>query len=320
MDSSWAIFRAVIFGYSKVSEATTTEGFRGLDKWFQTSYSEDRGVIVEHAVYRVSEVGFLIQKLGGRYAETIWTSRIVFKDAKPSYLVCRYHEDTDYGERVEYCSKLTRSSRGYCSLHANTPKVLYEMCAQGVDDACRKASRYFDKESFTVYLLDYGGSRVKVGLTRSSRFLWRISEQPHIATAQVFVGDLISSRIREKELGRHRFATEGPGARLEKRVELAMKIVEERGSDASFLGRRVASFISILGLSGTFRSYTILPNNVSLLKKAMRIDIEKLLGRKLIVKDYWGGFVVFSDEDTGEYFLVSKKSLLHYPIRVILSD
>ena len=317
MDSSWAIFRAVIFEYSKVSEEVVEESSTGLDKWFQVDHSKTSVVDVKHTVYRVSKIGFLVQNLGSKYARIVWASNFVLKAAKPNYRVCRYHEDIDYGENIEYCSKLTRSLRGYCSIHINTPRALYEMCAQGIDDACRKASRYFVEEKFTVYLLDYGGSRVKIGLTKSSRFLWRISEQPHIATTQVFVGDLISSRVREKELGRHKLATEGPGARLEKRTRLAIRILEQKDSSASFFGKRIARFISMLGLSGSFRSYTVLPRSISSFKNTREININQLLGRRLAVEDYWGGSIVFRDRETRELLLINKNSLLHYPVRVI---
>jgi len=86
---------------------------------------------------------------------------------------------------------LSRETVGYCSLHEKSIRALYDRCLSSVGVSCLSKCLKLDeildgKINFVVYIIDYGGSRIKVGATREFRLLHRVSEQPHVVAKVIY--------------------------------------------------------------------------------------------------------------------------------------
>ena len=297
--------RAIVFDYEAVGTFHGETRGSGLDSWLGNSSR----VEVELNVLRVRRVGLLVQELPGRSVGVVWEPILLIEEL--GGLLCRFHEGPR-GEpwRHRYCTNPAVTHDGYCRVHRGSWKALYERCAQGFDPACLEAYRLKPDEEFSVYVLDYGGSRVKVGLTQSWRFLWRIAEQPHVAAARVYTGRLLDAREREKKLGRMKLATEGAGARLETRLRLATGLLSRLRERWEKAAERLAGMLAGLGLEGSFKAYAVMPRSTSWLLPVQRIqDPVWLLGRQLQLADYWAGLLALRD-NTGVAAL--HRRLLHH--------
>ena len=289
------VLRAVVFEAEPLGLFHAEARGSGLDSWL----GGGPRVELDLEVSRVARVGLLVQEPPCRSVSVAWGPVIAVEGLGEQ--LCRFHE----GPRGEflghrYCVNMAVTRDGYCVLHRSSWKALYERCAQGYEPACLEAHRLNPDEEFAVYVLDYGGSRVKVGLTQSWRLLWRIAEQPHVAAARVYEGGLLDARETEKRLGRMRLATEGAAARLEERFRLAAgtltKLQGENGWARA--AERLARMLASLGLEGRFRAYAVTPREPGWLFSARRVaDPVELLGRRLRVVDYWAGVLALRGED-----------------------
>ncbi|MEM1908924.1 MAG: hypothetical protein QXT79_06090 [Thermofilaceae archaeon] len=289
------VARAVVFELEGVGEFEGSSS-GGL-------FGESR-VVVRLSVQRLSKLGLLVQQPPSRLATAVWEPAVRLE--RLGGRLCRFHEDVE-GEPF-YCVKPAVTRDGYCREHAESWKALYERCAQGDDEACSRVAGSL-AEKFAVYALDYGGSKLKIGLTQSWRIAWRIAEQPHVAAALLATGSLEEMRCLERELGRRPAATEGAGIRLVERVERAVKALS--ASRFEVLARRLASLLLELGLEGEFQAVTILPRfGLEIFAGAEARSIEDLVGAELRLIDYWAGELVLEDR-RGERFLIDKLELLH---------
>ncbi len=314
MDWSEYTVRAVVADYEELGAYEASAAGGGLTAFLGGGSGR---VKVHLKVLRLARVALLVQPLPGNSVELVWEPTLAFSSFDG--MLCRYHE----GPRGEpwrhwYCSRMAVTRDGYCSVHRNSWKALYERCAQGIDSACIEASRLVGGEKFSVYVLSYGGSRVKVGLTQDWRLLWRIAEQPHVVAARVFTGGLLESRELERRLGRHRLATEGLHVRVEERLKLAISTLERAlagGKGFEGLARSIAAALASLGLEGEYEAYTILPKSLGwLLRVRQTRSLEELKGKRLKVVDYWAGRLLVEVEG-GEKLAVPKHILQHYMLK-----
>ena len=262
---------------------------------------------------RVGKLGLFLQKLPGSLAGPAWEPVLEIRKAGGATL-CRFHEEAAGGEA--YCTRPAREPGGYCREHAASWRALYEMCAQGDDDACARVSGATGEE-FAVYALDYGRGRLKVGLTQLRRLAWRVAEQPHISAALVASGTLPRMRELERELGRRLGATEGAGARLSERLYSSAAALEALSTPEA--ARRLASMLAGLGLEGAFEALAVRPRLLSPREfLGERSRVEELVGRRLKLLDYWAGVLAFEDVGSGGRLTLDKWDLLHRPVVVLL--
>ncbi|RUM46674.1 MAG: hypothetical protein DSY37_04815 [Hyperthermus sp.] len=305
--------RSVIFETEKVLETRQHAQPPLLVK------DRDSGVEVLLKVLRIRRLGLLVQEAGSPRPYIVWDP--LLRLHRIDYArVCRYHTGPP-GKPWEhtYCTHIAVGREGYCRSHANSAKALYEKCAQGSESACNQAYELLKGEEFSVYVLDYGGSKVKVGLTQEWRLIWRIAEQPHVAAAKVFTGGLREARGLEKKLGRHRIATEGVAVRVKERMLKAAREVERINSEANRIAKRLASFIAALGFSGTFEAYTILPmnNRPTEIVKAREVGVGELELELLALSDYWAGRMLL--ETMKSKVTIDKNMLLHRLLDAMVS-
>ncbi len=304
------VVRAVVFEFEEVASDKAEANAPGITKWLGAG-GQGPGARVELHVLRIRRLGLLVQKPPSPSVYIHWepVARIV----RVGGTLCRYHEGPPaIPEEQRYCVKPAVTREGFCSEHASSPLALYERCAAGDYEACMKVSVAWPRETYAVYVLDYGGDRVKVGLTRAWRLLWRAAEQPHIAIAVVRVveGDAYSARSYERELAKHRAATEGAGVRIGDRLVTAAPYLEKLSPHR--IAERMAEHLTRLGLQGDYTAYTLLPKTKPTNFIAVRrAGLQEIMGRRLLVLDYWAGLLLVEDLDTGERLTVDKRDILH---------
>ena len=302
------VIRAVMTELEEEAAYRAESRGAGLDAWL--GKSGGGGVSVELHVLRVRRVGLLVQRLPEENVRAAWEP--VLQIERMGEPICRFHEGP-WGEpeKHRYCTRRAVTRDGYCEIHKRSWRALYEKCAQGVDSACVSVAPLLRGYEFTVYVLDYGGSIVKAGLTQSWRLLWRISEQPHVAAAAVFHGGLLDARELEKRLGRSSLATEGAAARMNKRIESSVTTLRRLLSSPEKIATRLASLLYRLGLRGDYRAYTVLPRSrdPGWVTGSKALRPEELVGKNIRILDYWAGYLLV---ETGqEKGIVHKTSLQH---------
>ncbi len=311
--------RAVVFEHEKVASTSATSKSQGLTAWFTGLGQGQPLVSVNLTVYKITRIGVLAQRAGSSRVEVVWNPVIYFEKFL-DYMFCRYHEGVP-GKPWEhtYCTRLASTRAGYCRLHSSSVKALYELCAQGYDRACNAIAPLSEK--FTVYALDYGGSKLKIGLTQSWRLMWRVAEQPHVAAAKIYEEGILEARSMEKKLGRQRTATEGPAARLLERLHSSARLASKLLTKAEEVASRLATMLSSLGLNGSYNAISILPLKLTPRDfiSVRQVGLEALEGKKVKIVDYWAGIIVIED-DEGSLYAISKGELLHRAIKGIVRE
>lgn len=308
--------RAIVFEYEQVASASASSRAQGLAAWF-AGLGQQPVVNVDLAVYRITRIGVIAQRAGNSRVEVVWDPVIRFEELL-DYMFCRHHEGVPGKPwEHEYCTRLASTRSGYCRLHSSSVKALYELCAQGYDRACSAIAS--SPEKFAVYALDYGGSRLKIGLTQSWRLMWRIAEQPHVSAAGIYEEGILGARNLEKKLGRQRVATEGSAVRLVERLRLSAQLASRLPAEAGRAASRLAAMLSGLGLNGSYSALSVMPLRYSPrdFTSIRQVGLEALEGRKVRIVDYWAGIVVIEDAE-GSPYAIHKSELLHRAARGVI--
>ncbi|MET1101435.1 MAG: hypothetical protein ABWW69_03010 [Pyrodictiaceae archaeon] len=309
------VIRAIVFEYKVEDQAYYETRPIGLSAWLGGSSSKTS---VEHSLLKLTRVGLLIQYPPERKVVIKQEPELVINGI--GHQLCRYHEGpAGIPEHQLYCITPSATPLGFCKEHSKSVLALFEKCAAGSLEACRLVDVVWRSEEYIVYVLDYGSSKAKVGLTRSWRFYWRIAEQPHVAAAIAsrIKGNLVEARSIEKELASRRHATEGAGVKMDERLEEAVSVLTTSGNGARPLAARIAEKLSLLGLEGLFKAITILPREDPRTFLSRRLRPEDLRGRRLRLVDYWSGLLLLEDMRTRERIVLDKKHVLH---RVLYGD
>ena len=291
-------------------------GSSGLDAWLGGPHSER--VIVKLHIMKLRRLGLLVQNLPEERVRVTWEPLLRIEHIGEA--MCRFHEGP-WGrpEEHRYCTRRAVTREGYCELHRRSWRALYEKCAQGFDSACLSVAPLLRGYEFIVYVLDYGGSVAKAGLTQGWRLLWRIGEQPHVAAAAVFRGELLAARELEKKLGKSPVATEGAAARLSRRLETAIATLSRSLKSPERIALRLASMLQRLGFSGEFEAYTVLPRSSipHWVLEYQHVPLSDLVGKNIFVRDYWAGFLLVETGDTR--LVVHKSDVQHLALGGIIA-
>ncbi len=199
---------------------------------------------------------------------------------------CRWHNgplaEKDNPEERLYCPEL--APQGYCRRHRRSLRALYDECISRSGAKSLEACRALDervKLEYTVYLAVAGGS-VKVGVTRSWRFLDRLAEQPHdAATLIAVVEGAYRARRLELEASKRGIASERPS-----RKARARRI--HPGAAAALLEAAAEKASRVLGLDWDGQIVRIRPPD----ELPPEAAPARLHGSKLRAVGYWGGFLI----------------------------
>ncbi len=301
------IVRGVVFTPRPLGGVEARVEAVGLQKWLGGG---GEGVTVYHSLVVQSEQ-FLAAQSPPEPRPRLYRFPVALRIRGVGKRICRYHEGPD--GRIEehvYCLKPAVTQQGYCRDHAKSVQALFEKCAASDIEACSIVDTAWRGESYTVYALDYGGDRLKIGLTRSWRLLWRIAEQPHVSAAVIkTTGSLVEARGYEREMGSRRTAGEGGGVRILDRLLSSTALL--RSLDQRGLAERLASMLHALGVKGRVEAYTVLPRGdpAAYVKAKTVRGIDELVGQEMLIEDYWAGLLYARTE--GGPVVVPKKTLQH---------
>ncbi len=313
VEGRFALRAVVLEDMAPVAEARAEARGGGLDAWLAPAAGAG-GVEVELQLLKPGRAMLLVQRLPGDRVEPVELPARLRLEALGPVRLCRFHEGP-VGRPLEhrYCQLPAATRDGYCRLHASSWKALYERCAQGSGQACMLAERLLPRGlRFAVYALDYGGSRLKIGMTQEWRLLSRVAEQPHASAAVVAGGlGLREARGLERRLARSRAATEGGAARLGERLRSAARLLEE--ATVERLSSRLASLLASLGLQGSYRGFTVLPTAGTPRLYAEAARLEPGGGWEAVLLGYWAGLLLALSG--GRLYTVPKTALLHLAAR-----
>ncbi len=301
----WLVVRAVVFGYREEGLYEASGG--------RTLFGGER-VRVRLRSLVVERVGFLVQSPPSQPRVSVWWEpRLEVRGV--GGLLCRYHEGPPgVLEEQSYCTRMAVTRSGFCREHSRSPLALYEACASTSLRACLEVDVAWRDEKYCVYALDYGGQRLKIGLTRCWRLLHRLAEQPHTAAAVVAVHEsAYEARRHEIELARRSGASEGTGVRVSERLNQAAQALAVREPEQ--LARSLAEKLARLGLEGEYEAYTVKPsfNPRRFLESSWTGSPEKLGGSMFRVAGYWAGLLLL---EGAKRLVIPKNALLHHALQV----
>ena len=291
----------------------------GLDSFIHT---HPKGEHTHIELYKLVFRGLVVQEANSSNLLLLEPGTRIKVKCHPWKTYCKWHngpldrEDNPLS-RV-YCIKpVTRKGLGYCKLHENSTRALYDRCLSSVGERniskCIELDRILcGKVNFVVYIVDYGGLKAKIGVTREFRFLHRISEQPHIVAKIIYkTKSAYEARSIEILLSRKLsyILTEKPSTK-----KLIHQIVD---SNLKLAVTRVRSVIENIVKLHTINIYKDTPMvRVTLDHTGVLREITKVYSGREGIPDetmeligYWGGFLILNSR--GSVKAIKASTLLH---------
>ncbi len=224
---------------------------------------------------------------------------------------CRWHNGPLF-ERDEPWKRLycVVESKSYCRQHKRSVRAMYEYClgmhAQDALEACKLIDK-IDRTEYIVYLTDAGSGRAKVGVTRSFRFLERLSEQAHnLATVLQVTDSLYEARRAEIMVSKAGIATQAKARRLSRlapsQIAPTLSAVAERAT-------------RMLGAEWDHSFVRVLSEVIDLVYATPEFKEDKLAGSSFDLLGYWGGHIVLRSGDA--VFHVNTSKLMHRDVLLV---
>lgn len=243
---------------------------------------EDRFIVDE---YEIMFKGIVVQVSGGELLLVKPGTKVVFDRGTVRY--CRWHDGPlDSGDnplRRRYCMNKAYGGLGYCKLHDDSVRAIYDRCVSLSGKTSLEYCRRFDNIvkgiEYVVYILVQPNGKVKVGVTRRFRWLDRIAEQQHLVATTLIVTDkLYEARRLEITLSKYR-------------------MLSDKGARA-FIGHRslgISQAILLLRsvIDGLSKDLDI-EHNAHLFRikqPAYRVEGAYAYGDQAEIIDYWGGYI-----------------------------
>ena len=261
----------------------------------------DREATIE--IYSIKLHGIIATPVG--FIEPVQLRDTVSIAGGPWRSYCRWHDGPldrrDNPLERAYCPM---EADGFCGRHKRSERALYDACMSGSGwrslEACRKLDKTIRTE-YAVYMLDYGGQKPKVGVTRLFRFRDRIAEQPHtVATLLAVTDSALQARRIEVALRESRIAVEKPRRR-------AHAVTGNPAAAASRLSSAAEKAARVIGVDWQGTLFRVEPPDT--IEDARTVDPRILAGVILRLSGYWGGLLLL--ESPQGRVAVSEKELLH---------
>jgi len=230
---------------------------------------------------------------------------------RPWVSYCKWHsgplDSRDKPWERIYCNV---RAEGYCRQHRRSDRYLYDMCMGLKGKRALEACRILDKRvrtEYALYLLDSGGSKPKVGVTRTFRLYERIAEQNHVVATLLAVYERAEeARRAEMKISELGFATEHQRGRRSKlgRGHAALRLAETAEKVSKFLGHEWS------GMLFTIVHEEPLPK---------RVDLNKAIGEEFYPVGYWGGLILVRGRE-GVYSLEERPMLHRLAVEIPTED
>ncbi len=254
-------------------------------------------------VYKVSLHGVIATPVG--FIEPVQLKDSIYIAGGPWRSYCRWHDGPldrrDNPLERAYCPM---EADGFCGRHKRSERALYDACMSGSGwrsiEACKKLDKTVSTE-YAVYMLDYGGQKPKVGVTRLFRFRDRIAEQPHmVATLLAVTDSALQARRIEIALRESGIAVERPRRR-------AHAMIGNPAAAASRLSSAAEKAARFIGVDWRGTLFRVEPPDT--LENARTVDPRILAGARLGLAGYWGGMLIL--ESPKGLVAVGEKELIH---------
>lgn len=230
-------------------------------------------------------------------------SRLSFTQSNSRF--CRWHNESlarrDDPLKRKYCMNNAVSFLGYCNVHDDSIRALYDKCVglTGTKalEYCRRFDRIMKGLEYVVYLLVQPNGKVKIGITRKIRWLDRIAEQQHIIATVISVVDkLYEARLLELKLSRHRLLSD-KGVR---------QYITYRFISISQALYKLKTIIEDLGIEipSSYKVVRITPPQYKIKGEYSYDSIAVLL-------DYWGGYIYLQDISKNNIYVLKSTRILH---------
>jgi hypothetical protein len=299
-----------LFIAESILKTTVKLGPTGLDAFMET------GSTGEVRKYTTRFKGILLQDpVSGRLTLLQPGSSIVLARAYEEY--CHWHNgplhERDDPLRRKYCLLPATSELGYCRIHKDSLRALYTRCFGSAGlESLRSCSlldeKLGDRVEYVVYILAYAPGKYKVGTTRLWRIHERIGEQPHILAAILYASrSALETRKLEIKIGRLNGFTERPRRNLKSILSTPPETV------AAGLRNMVERLRRTMNLKYAGEEYFVVEpsRNKNLYATAKITDPLSLAGEKIILEDYYAGYMLVRRKNSREWLLVKGNSLLH---------
>lgn len=265
--------------------------------------------------YRSSTIGIIAQEDGWSTVQLLNVGEYLLF-TRTGEEVCRWHSgpihERDDPLRREYCVKKAVTTLGYCNEHRESIRAIYSYCFESSGPSSLIKCKTLDEKmknhiEYIVYLLSYTLDGFKVGSTRRWRFLLRLSEQPHVAATVLYVSNsAFKTREVEVNAGRIEGLSEKPHRDVYKTmttpiINAVHKLTRVRGKVVEKLRLHGVEnlFIRVepsLGLENYYR--------------ARQRSLEQLVDKRLEFIDYFYGYLLLSDLDVNETYLLKASEIL----------
>lgn len=292
--------------YSKEYIGTT-----GLDLFLG---KESRKEIIR---YKLLFHGIIVQEEGTSNL-TILSSNEKIMILKSYTEYCHWHngplDKKDNPLTREYCIREAITETGYCTKHKDSLRAIYTKCfstsgLESLRNCWLLDEKLKNKLEYVVYLLAYTPNKFKVGTTRKWRLYERIGEQPHIvATVLYITKSAVKARDIEIKTGKLEGLTEKPRRKLKEVIQspippslLKLEKMKEKISRIINLRESVENII--------FRIEPL--TELTYYIRAKEKTPEQLAGKPLLIIDYYAGYLLLSEPNTNEQYIVKANSLLH---------
>jgi hypothetical protein len=271
--------------------------------------------------YRTGFKGLLLQPVGADSVFLVGPGTKV-RIKEPSQRFCLWHTG-DIAEKDDplsrkYCVETVVTPQGFCPKHRNTLRALYTLCftlgGTGSLEYCRQLDKALAGEGrYSVYATVLHG-KVKVGSTRSWRYIERLAEQPHsVSTVIAETTSSYEARSLELRLGRTGGLTE------HLRFELRKVLEEDLARDVNVLVNKLRK-LSQQGLTiKVGKLVKVDADDPALLRTVSERKVSELSDKTLELVSYYSGYIVFYDPAESAYAAVRANQLLHGDSVVVLS-
>ncbi|GAB6148741.1 hypothetical protein JCM10135_12830 [Stetteria hydrogenophila] len=260
-------------------------------------------------VYRVAFGGLIVQEPSGLEV-SLYTGPVSAAPG-PWREYCRWHsgplDERDRPWERIYCNVEVRGGLGFCRQHRRSERALYEACTslrggEGLE-ACKLLDRAVRAE-YAVYMLDHGGAKPKVGMTRAWRVVDRVAEQPHVVATVLAVYDsAYEARRAEVTVSRLGIAGE-QGPRGRRRWGPPEPVAPAAARLESFAGRAARA----LGVEWEGRLFRVEPP-WGRGSWPVHVAPERLSGVEAAPEGFWGGMLAL--RAGGRLVGVDERRLVH---------
>lgn len=285
-------------------------GRKGLDTYFGNKH------VNELIRYKIKFNGLIVQEEGNTTLHLIKPGETIYF-LRDNRIYCRWH-DGPFNEKGvpvkrKYCIREANNRTGYCINHRDSLKAYYSMCFESMSIENLRYCWLLDEKieykiEYAVYLLLYSSNGLKVGSTRYWRRIERIGEQPHVLAIILYrFNSAVKTREIESKIGRLEGLSEVPRRSLRDSINTPIYPAINK---IMYVKEKIEKKIGVNTEDNT--PFRIEPEiDISYYVKARETSLEYLFEKPLEIINYYMGYILLSDKNTNNYYIIKINRILH---------